>query len=137
MLLPLAKVDILYDGGLIEDARTLSYEAMVISDEVAGMFLRALRGIEVSEETLAEGVIHKVGPGGNFLSERHTLENLRREIFISEILDKPRVKDVKEAAKKRAKQLLSTHQPEPLDKSVREELRRIIKEARERKRRGR
>ena len=137
MLPPLAKADILYDGGLIEDARTLSYEAMVISNEVADMVLRALRGIEVNEETLAEGVIHKVGPGGNFLSERHTLENLRREIFISEILDKPRVKDVKEAAKKRAKQLLSTHQPEPLDKSVREELRRIIKEARERKRRGR
>ncbi|MDH5267044.1 MAG: trimethylamine methyltransferase family protein, partial [Candidatus Bathyarchaeota archaeon] len=137
MLPPLAKADILYGGGLIEDAKTLSYEAMVISDEVAGMVLRALRGIEVNEETLAEAVIHKVGPGGNFLSERHTLENLRKEIFISEILDKPRVKDVREAAKKRVKQLLSVHQPEPLDKSVQEELRRIVKEAWERKRRRR
>jgi len=134
MLPPLAKADILYGGGLIENARTLSYEAMVISDEVAGMVLRALRGIEVSEETLAEAVIHKVGPGGNFLSERHTLEHLRKEIFISEILDKPRVKDVREAAKKRVKQLLSTHQPEPLDKSVQDELRKIVKEAWERKR---
>jgi len=137
MLPPLAKADILYGGGLIEDAKTLSYEAMVVADEVAGMVLRALRGIEVSEETLAEAVIHKVGPGGNFLSERHTLEHLRREIFISEILDKPRVKDVKETAKKRVKQLLSTHELEPLDKSVREELRRIVKEAWERKRRRR
>ncbi len=137
MLPPLAKADILYDGGLIEDARTLSYEAMVISDEVVGMVLRALRGIEVDEETLAEAVIHKVGPGGNFLSERHTLEHLRKEIFISEILDKPRMRDVKEAAKKKAKQLLSTHQPKPLDKSVQEELRRIVKEAWERKRRRR
>jgi len=133
MLPPLAKADILYDGGLIEDAKTLSYEAMVISDEVAGMVLRALRGIEVSGETLAEGVIHGVGPGGNFLCERHTLEYLRKEIFISEILDKARVKDVREAARKRARQLLSTHQPEPLDNSVREELRRIIKEAWERR----
>jgi len=137
MLPPLAKADILYGGGLIEDAKTLSYEAMVISDEVAGMVLRALRGIEVNEETLAEAVIHKVGPGGNFLSERHTLENLRKEIFISEILDKPRVKDVREAAKKRVKELLSVHQPESLDKSVQEELRRIVKEAWERKRRRR
>jgi len=137
MLPPFAKADILYGGGLIEDAKTLSYEAMVISDEVAGMFFRALRGIEVSEETLAEDVIHKVGPGGNFLSERHTLEHLRKEIFISEILDKPRVKDVREAAKKRVKQLLSTHQPEPLDRSVQEELRSIVKEAWERKRKGR
>ena len=134
MLPPLAKADILYGGGLIEDAKTLSYEAMVISDEMAGMVLRALRGIEVNAETLAEAVIHKVGPGGNFLSERHTLEHLRKEIFISEILDKPRVKDVREAAKKRVKQLLSTHQPEPLDKSVQDELRKIVKEAWERKR---
>jgi len=136
MLPPLAKADILYGGGLIEDAKTLSYEAMVIADEVAGMVLRALRGIAVNEETLAEAVIHRVGPGGNFLSERHTLEYLREEIFISEILDKPRVKDVREAAKKRAVQLLNTHQPEPLDKSVREELRRIIKEAWKRRQRG-
>lgn len=135
MLSPLAKTDILYDGGLIEDARTLSYEAMVIADEVAGMVLRALRGIEVSGETLAEGVIHRVGPGGNFLSEKHTLEYLRKEIFISEIFDRPGVKDVREVAKKRAKQLLSTHQLEPLDMSVREELRKIVKEAWERKRR--
>jgi len=137
MLVPLAKADILYDGGLIEDARTLSYEAMVISNEVTGMVLRALRGIEVNEETLAEAVIHKVGPGGNFLSERHTLEHLRKEIFISEILDKPRVKDVREAARNRVKELLSTHQPEPLDRSAREELRRIVKEAWERKQRRR
>jgi trimethylamine--corrinoid protein Co-methyltransferase len=135
MLPSLTGADILYDGGLIEDAKTLSYEAMVIANEIASMVLRALKGIEVNEETLARHVIHKVGPGGNFLSERHTLEHLRKEIFISEILDKPRVKDIREAAKRKAKELLSTHQPEPLDKSVQEELRRIVKEAWNRKQR--
>jgi trimethylamine--corrinoid protein Co-methyltransferase len=133
MLPFLAKADIFYDGGLIENAKTLSYEAMVIANEKAGMVLRALRGIEATEETLAEHVIRRVGPGGSFLSERHTLEHLRNEIFISDILDQPRVKDVTKAAKKRAKELLSTHQPEPLEKSVREELREIIKEAWKRK----
>jgi len=133
MLPFLAKADIFYDGGLIENAKTLSYEAMVIANEKAGMVLRALRGIEATEETLAEHVIQRVGPGGSFLSERHTLEHLRNEIFISDTLDQPRVKDVTKAAKKRAKELLSTHQPEPLEKSVREELREIIKEAWKRK----
>jgi len=38
-------------------------------------------------------------------------------------------------AKRKAKELLSTHQPEPLDKSVQEELRRIVKEAWNRKQR--
>ena len=137
MLPPLAKADILYGGGLIEEARTLSYEAMVVSNEVAGMLLRALRGIHVNKETLAEDIIQKVGPGGNFLSERHTLEHLRKELLISEILDKPKVKDVREAAKTRAKKLLGTHQPEPLDRNVRGELRNIVKEAWKRKQKRR
>ncbi len=89
----------------------------------------------MNEETLAENVIHKVGPGGNFLTEKHTLEHLRKEIFIAEIFDKPKVKDIQETAKKKAKHLLNTHQPEPLDKGVREELRKIVKEAWERERR--
>lgn len=137
MLPLLAKADILYDGGLIEDAMTLSYEAMVISNEVVGMVFRGMKGIEVNEETLAKDVIRKVGPGGNFLIERHTLENLQKEIFIAEIFGKPRVKDIREAAKKKAKHLLSTHQPEPLDKGVREELRKIVKEAWKRKQKRR
>ncbi|UCH69790.1 MAG: trimethylamine methyltransferase family protein, partial [Candidatus Bathyarchaeota archaeon] len=134
---PLAKADILYGGGLIEEARTLSYEAMVISNEVAGMLLRALRGIRVNKETLAEDIVHKVGPGGNFLAERHTLEHLKEEIFISEILDRPKLKDVREAARTRAKKLLGTHQPEPLDRHVRGELRNIVKEAWKRKQKRR
>ncbi len=134
MLPFLAKADIFYDGGLIENAKTLSYEAMVIANEKAGMVLRALRGIEVTEETLAEHVIHKVGPSGSFLSEGHTLKHLRNETFISDILDQPRVKDVKDAAKKKARELLSTHQPEPLERNVREELRKIIKAAWKRRR---
>jgi len=40
-----------------------------------------------------------------------------------------------EAVKKRVKQLQGTHQLESLDKSVHEELRKIVKEAWERKRR--
>ena len=133
MLPPLAKADILYNGGLIENSMTLSYEDMVISNEVAGMVFRGMKGIEVNKETLAEDVIHKVGPGGNFLTEKHTVEHLRKEIFIAEIFDKPNMNDIREAAKKKAKHLLNTHQPEPLDKSVQEELRRIVKEAWKRK----
>ena len=125
----LAKADILYDGGLIENSKTLSYEDMVISNEITGMVLRCMRGIEVNDETLANDLIHKVGPGGNFLTERHTLEHLRKEIVVAKILDKSKVKDIHETAKKRARNLLNTHQPEPLEKSIREELREIVKKA--------
>ena len=125
----LANADILYDGGLIENSKTLSFEDMVISNELTGMVLRCMRGIEVNDETLAADLIHKVGPGGNFLTERHTLEHLRKEIADAQMLDRSKVKDIQETAKETARNLLSTHQPEPLEKSIQEELREIIKKA--------
>jgi len=138
MLLALAKVDVLYGPGLIDEARTLSYEEMVIGNEVAGMILRGVEGVEVTEKTLAKDIIHKVGPGGNFLSQKHTLEHLKKDFFIPEMFDRKKTKDLVEGARAKAKEILATHQPEPLDKSVKEQLRQIIKEAwkRERRKRG-
>jgi len=125
----LVGADVLYGVGLIDEAKTLSYEEMVIGNEVAGMVLRGVRGVEVNAETLAEEVINKVGPGGNFLFEKHTLKNLTNEVFIPEILDRPKLQDALRSAREKAKQILKTHKPEPLDKEIKEELRKIIKEA--------
>jgi len=125
----LVGADVLYGVGLIDEAKTLSYEEMVIGNEVAGMVLRGVRGVEVNAETLAEEVISKVGPGGNFLFEKHTLKNLTNEVFIPEILDRPKLQDALRSAREKAKQILKTHRPESLDKEIKEELRKIIKEA--------
>jgi len=125
----LAGADVLYGVGLIDEARTLSYEDMIIESEVARMMLRGAKGVEVNAETLAEEIINKVGPSGNFLSEKHTLKNLRKEIFIPEIFEKAKLQDILLAARERAKQILATHKPEPLDKKIQEQLRKIIKDA--------
>jgi trimethylamine--corrinoid protein Co-methyltransferase len=125
----LAGADVLYGVGLIDEAKTLSYEEMVVGDEVAGMLLRAVEGVGVSAETLAEEVIDKAGPGGNFLFEKHTLRNLRKELFIPDLIDRPRLEDVRRKAKEKARRIISTHRPEPLSKGVKQELREIIKEA--------
>jgi len=129
----LVGADVLYGVGLIDEAKTLSYEEMVIGNEVAGMIIRGVKGIEVNEETLAEEIINKVGPGGNFLAEKHTLKNLRKELFIPVIFDRPKLQDILWVAREKAKQILATHRPEPLDKDIREQLRKIIKEAWRRK----
>jgi len=125
----LAGADVLYGVGLIDEAKTLSYEEMVIGNEVAGMVIRGARGIEVNEETLAKEVINKVGQGGNFLFEKHTLKNLTKEVFIPEIFDRPKTQDILRSAREKAKQIIATHRPEPLDKEIKEQLRKIIKEA--------
>jgi trimethylamine--corrinoid protein Co-methyltransferase len=50
---------------------------MVVDDEIIGMVKRILRGIEVSEETLAVELIKKMGFNGDYLFDRHTRAHVR------------------------------------------------------------
>jgi len=67
--------------GMLESMLTVSYEQFVIDNDINGMVLRALRGIEVSEDTLALDIIKAVGPGGNYLTQRHTVKYARSDEF--------------------------------------------------------
>jgi trimethylamine---corrinoid protein Co-methyltransferase len=73
--------------GMVHNMSAASLEQAVIDDEIAGMGLRVLRGIEVSDETLAVDAIARVGPGGHHLMDPLTLAFMRPEHF------QPRVSD--------------------------------------------
>ncbi len=67
--------------GFLDGALTISYAKFVIDNDIVGSCMRALRGIDISEKTLAFDVIADVGPGGNFLGEKHTSEFMRKEMY--------------------------------------------------------
>lgn len=78
-----------HSAGMLESMLTVAYEQYVIDNDINGMALRALRGITVTPETLAEHVITSVGPGGNFLTEPHTLGHIRgNEYFVPATADR-------------------------------------------------
>ncbi len=78
-----------HTAGMLESMLTVAYEQYIIDNEINGMALRALRGIDVSAETLAEDVIAAVGPGGNFLTRPHTLRHIRtEEYFVPTVADR-------------------------------------------------
>ena len=56
---------------MLEMGMTMSYEQLLIDQEIVKMIRRVLQGIAVNKETIALDVIKKVGPAGNYLSERH------------------------------------------------------------------
>mgnify|MGYP005851936987 CR=1 FL=1 len=58
-----------------------SLEMLVVCDEVVAMARRVLRGVAVSEDSLAVDVIKEVGPGGHYLDHEHTVRAFRREFF--------------------------------------------------------
>lgn len=129
--------DMIAGIGLLDDCTTLQLEEIVIDAEIVKIVFRLAQGIEVNDETLALDIIRKVGPGGNFLAERHTLDYLRKEHFIPELTDrrsyeawlKNGAKDIVKRAKEKVKTILEKHRPEPLEKDVAKEIQEIIKRA--------
>ena len=65
--------NVIYGMGMLEMGMTMSYEQLLIDQEIVKMIRRVLQGIAVNKETIALDVIKKVGPAGNY-SERHTLK---------------------------------------------------------------
>lgn len=82
MLAALAGGNFIHEAfGMLDGAMTASYAQYVIDNDIVGSCLRTLRGIEINPDTLAYDTIAKVGPGGNYLSEEHTVRYMRTEII--------------------------------------------------------
>jgi len=127
-------------GSYLNFGLTGSLELVTICDEMLSMITYLLRGIEVTDETLAVDIINKVGPGGHFITQKHTLEFFKKEHWIPGLFDrqmrnnwvKSGSKDLLQRAKEKTEQILSTYQPTPLppdvEKDLTETLRRSEKE---------
>lgn len=138
LMVALAGGNYIHDAaGLLEFCLTTSYEQYLIDNEVCGMVARALEGVAFDNENLALDLIDKVGPGGHFLAERHTLDFFKKEQFLPQISDRQTREDWEKAgskttverAKEKAKEILKTHHPLPLSADIDRELRDIIKTA--------
>jgi trimethylamine--corrinoid protein Co-methyltransferase len=68
-------------AGMLDSANSISYEQYVIDNEIIGMISRILSGIKVNEDVMAFDVIERVGPGGNFVTEDHTIDHMKDEFF--------------------------------------------------------
>lgn len=133
----LAGADVVGGAGGLGCSMTASLEELVIDDELIRAMLMSLHGVEISDETLAIDVIHKVGPGGHYLSQKHTLDHFLKEQFIPELIDrrsyeewkKAEGKSLVERAREKVRKILKDHSVPPLDKDIQKELYSLIKRA--------
>lgn len=72
---------VLHSAGILEGYMAASYEKFIIDDEICGMCKRIKRGERADPEKLALDVITQVGPGGEYLTQLHTFENFRKELY--------------------------------------------------------
>jgi trimethylamine--corrinoid protein Co-methyltransferase len=132
----LAGADLTQGIGLLENFMTSSYEQILIDYEIHSIIRKISHGMYVDDVTLALDAIWKVGHKGHFLAEKHTLQHLN-ECWIPVLTDaRPYeewkasgAKSITDVAREKVKQILATHEPEPLDPDTTKQLTVIIKEA--------
>src|SRR3546814_8591093 len=98
--------------------------------------MRMLKGIEVTEESLSLDVIDDVCKGpGHFLGHAQTLALMNSEYLYPGLLDRDSrddwerkgARDIREAARERARKVLAEHWPEVDRKSTRSELQSLMR----------
>ncbi|MBC7240968.1 MAG: trimethylamine methyltransferase family protein [Anaerolineae bacterium] len=127
----LAGANLVHDSGWLDHGSVASPAYMVLVNEVLYMVRQFLQGLAVNEETLAVDIIDKVGPGGHYLNEEHTLRHFR-EVWYSELFDRAMLDQWKQKGGKRfeerlreATQKAMAHTPAPLPAEVLRELDRM------------
>ncbi len=119
--------------GMITNMSAASLEQAVLDDEVVGMAMRVLRGVEATEEAVEEAVeaIQRVGPGGHYLMDPHTMQFMRSEFFYPSLAHRQSRavwedgghQDARARAADRVARLLQEHEPPGLSADVEADIR--------------
>jgi trimethylamine--corrinoid protein Co-methyltransferase len=133
--------NLIHDCGYMGQGFVASPEMIVFADEVIGYVKRYMRGFELDPEHLALDVIRDVGPGGHFLGEKHTLDHFQAEHWRPGFYNRENLPNWIKAGKRtiehrlleRVREILGTHEPEPLSESASDALARIWNDVKSRK----
>lgn len=82
LLAALSGVNVISGAGGLDFIGTFSIEKLIIDAEIVGMIKKAVQGINVSPDTLARDLIIELGPGGDFLTTKHTRKWFKKEQYI-------------------------------------------------------
>jgi trimethylamine--corrinoid protein Co-methyltransferase len=131
----MAGVDMLVNLGLFAGGLTASLPQLVLDAEMMAGLRRLRLGFTVTDESVALDTIRSVGPGGSFLGQPHTVRYLRTgEHWIASLLnrsvhdtwDREGARDVVVIARAKARDLLGSHVPPPVDPAVEAEVGRFV-----------
>ncbi len=136
----LSGANLIHDVGYLESGLLGSLDMLVLSDEVISMVKRMLRGLVVTEETLAVDVLADVGPGGHFIGKEHTRRHLRAEHWLPKLMDRTNreawerngAKTMGLWIREKVIDILEQYEPPPLDEHLLGELNTIVALADER-----
>ena len=132
----LSGANLIHDCSYMEYGATSSLELMTMDDEIIGMVKKILGGVLVNDEQMAVDIIDKVGPGGHYLAEDHTMAHFR-ENWAPTLINRLRIdgwkaegsKSMGQRAKEKCQDIINNHKPEQKSASVLAEIQAIVDRA--------
>ncbi len=126
-----AGADLFNMGGLLDALKVFDFGKAVTDDEIAQMLKRAKRGFEIDDKELALDVIARVGPGGSFMVDPHTVKRMKTAGLLTTLSDRnARVQwegkgslDTQARAMQRAREILQRPAPPPFAPEVESKIR--------------
>jgi trimethylamine--corrinoid protein Co-methyltransferase len=128
VLAGLAGANVIYEStGMMASLLGCSLESYVIDNEMLGAVRRAIRGIEVADDTLSVDVIEETVLGlGHFLGHPQTLALMETEYVYPEIGDRTTPDEweeagsptIRERAREKVRDVLARHRPEYVPREV-------------------
>lgn len=130
--------NLIHDVGYLGQGLLGNPAAIVMCSEIISYTKRVMKGFSLRGDMLALEVIERCGPGGNYLTDPHTLHNFRQELWQPRWFNRENPTTWKAQGEQsyrgrliaRTKTILREYQPRPLEGLIRSQLDAIIKEAR-------
>jgi trimethylamine--corrinoid protein Co-methyltransferase len=135
-LLPsLAGANLVYGSGMLDSGMVLDYGKMILDDEINQSIKRIVKGVQVTETSLAVDLIKEVGHTGNYLTHPSTLNHFA-ELIQPRLMNRESHESwsasgrtsVYERALEKARELEATHQSKPISEQAQQEIDEIIRE---------
>ncbi len=124
----LSGANMVYESsGMMASLLGASYEAFLLDNEMLSHVYRMIRGVEVSEETLAFEAMRNVITGeGHFIGETQTMEAMERDYFYPKLGDRLEpttwaetgALDASQRANQEVRKILRRHQPNYIDSAI-------------------
>jgi len=127
----------LMDGMQLDMDLVVDYPDLIFCDDCMAAVRRMAQNLVVDENTLALDTMKVVGPGGTFLSQDHTFQHFRRELWMPgllerrnwELWEKDGAMDIFKVAESRIFEILAAD-PQPLMPiEIQDEIDEIVRQA--------
>lgn len=138
MMAALQGCNITHDVGYMDFGLSISFEHLVICNEIIGRTIATVRKVETNEDFLAFDAIKRVGHGGNYMGDEHTFNHLRED-WSGELSDYNAYDNWKiqgnttmgERAHQKVLRILEKYRPEPLSEKIDQEIEAVLERARQ------